>query len=219
MPPCALLKMSSCAVSPGIPEDKIVYSDEQPRAALRLLFTQGMLVAVCLITCGGCTAMTSLEPPDPASPFFPAEPTEVKAVQFLGQKAETQRKTCAKSGSCEDILYTRGLTALFESRASALVTFQELQAMSPRGRYAASSARWVKLIQESPADRTLLIQLREEVLHHLLRRDEPRSPQLVKDQARRITELERQLHMLKLIEQERQPTPIGGSPRFHPDSR
>ena len=183
-----------------------------------MLSTQAVLLAAYLITSGGCTAMTSLVPPDPTSPFFPADPAEVKAVQLLGQKAETQRKTCAKSGSCEDVLYTRGLTALFESRGSAVVTFQELKAMSPRGRYAASSARWVKLLHENPADLTLLIQLREEVLHHLLWRDEAKS-QLVKDQERRINELENQLSMLKLIEQQRQTTPVGGSPRFHPEVR
>ena len=182
-----------------------------------MLSTQAVLLAAYLITSGGCTAMTSLVPPDPTSPSS-ADPPEVKAVRLLGQKAETQRKTCANSGSCEEVLYPRGLTALFESRASALVAFQELKAMSPRGRYAASSVRWVKLLHENPADLTLLIQLREEVLHHLLRRDEPKS-QLVKDQERRINELENQLSMLKLIEQQRQTTPIGGSPRFHPEVR
>jgi len=111
--------------------------------------------------------------------------SELKSLHALARTQEARMKGCPKSTGCEDAYYTRGLVALFENRADAINTFQELRTTMPNGRYAAASARWLYLLQTSSSrsshNAVLLDQLRHEVLHVLLDREEVTVSRRMKD--------------------------------------
>jgi hypothetical protein len=132
----------------------------------------------------------------PSSAYFTADPAELKTLQALGKTQEARMKTCTKSVSlCEEAYYERGLVALFENRADAINIFQELHTTMPTSRYAASTLRWLNLLQDNaPASShssMLFAQLRQEVLHQLLDRDELAAGRRTKEQERKLAELSR----------------------------
>ncbi|MFZ1504028.1 MAG: hypothetical protein WAS50_12800, partial [Nitrospira sp.] len=71
--------------------------------------------------------------------------------------------------------------------------FQELHTTVPNGRYAASSSRWLTLLQggqlASAKQDPLFIQLRQEILHGLLDPDTLATSRKLKEQERRIAEV------------------------------
>jgi hypothetical protein len=152
---------------------------------------------VFLLTVLGCgTVKTRSVVALPSSAYFVADPAELKALQALGKAHEVRMKACAKSVPlCEDAYYGRGLVALFENRADAINIFQELQTTMPNSRYAASTLRWLNLLQDSaPASShstVLFAQLRQEVLHSLLDRDESFAGRRTKEQDRKLAEVSR----------------------------
>ena len=91
--------------------------------------------------------------------------------------------------------YLRGLVALFENREDAIHAFQELRTTVPNGRYAASSTRWLTLLQggqpASVRHEPLFMQLRQEILHGLLDPDTLAASRKLKEQERRIAEVSR----------------------------
>jgi hypothetical protein len=153
-----------------------------------------MLCFISITGCGMMKARTSMTLP--SSAFFMADQAELKTLQSVAKAQEARLKICAKSTVvCEEAYYTRGLVALFENRADAINFFQELHTTMPNGRYATSSQRWLSLLQDSsPAsshNRALLAQLREEILHDLLEREEVTVGRRSKEQERKIAELSR----------------------------
>ena len=146
----------------------------------------------------GCTMMNTRSSVTtlPSSAYFPADPAEIRILQTLAKTQEARMKNCAKSVTiCEEAYYGRGLVALFENRADAINIFQELHTTMPNNRYAASIQRWLNLLQDSaPAsshNRALFAQLRQEVLHALLDREELLAGRRTKEQERKIAELSR----------------------------
>ena len=141
---------------------------------IRKIFSIGILFTASI--CGCTLTKTSSSVTLPSSAYFAVEPSELKSLHALARTQEARMKGCPKSIGCEDAYYTRGLVALFENRADAINTFQELRTTIPNGRYVAASTRWLYLLQASSShsshNAALLDQLRHEVLHVLLDREE-----------------------------------------------
>jgi hypothetical protein len=132
----------------------------------------------------------------PSSAYFAAEPAELKQLQAIAKIQEARMKNCGKSAVlCEEAYYTRGLVALFENRADAINFFQELHTTMSNGRYAASSLRWLSLLQDnslaSKHNSMLFAQLRQEVLNGLLEREEPAISRRMKEAERKVADLGR----------------------------
>ena len=164
------------------------------RRGMWRILTVSLALLIGVSGCGIVKARTSVTLP--SSAYFMADPGELKALQTLGKAHEARMKTCAKSVPlCEEAYYGRGLVALFENRADAINIFQELQTTMPNNRYAASTLRWLNLLQDSAPASThnsvLLAQLRQEVLHSLFDRDELSAGRRTKDQERKLAELSR----------------------------
>jgi len=132
----------------------------------------------------------------PSSAYFAADSAELKILQAFAKTQEARMKSCAKSVTlCEEAYYGRGLVALFENRADAINIFQELHTTMPNSRYAASIQRWLNLLQDrTPAsnqNNVLLAQLRQEVLHSLMDREELSAARRTKEQERKVADLSR----------------------------
>lgn len=141
---------------------------------------------LCTISIWGCSlTKNSSSTTLPSSAYFSIDPSELKSLHALARTQEARMKGCPKSIGCEDAYYIRGLVALFENRADAINMFQELRTTMPTGRYAAASTRWLYLLQTSSSrsshNAALLDQLRYEVLHVLLDREEVTVSRRMKD--------------------------------------
>lgn len=129
----------------------------------------------------------------PSSAFFPVEPAELKPLQAIGRAQDIHMKHCHRGLSCVDAYYTRSLVALFENRADAISTFQELHTAMPNSRYDSAATGWLNLLQDrassSSEARALLVQLRQEVLLKLLEHRDGIVEQSVQEHDRRMAEV------------------------------
>jgi hypothetical protein len=155
-----------------------------------------VLLALCAGNFEGCTIMKSGSSTTlPSSAFFPTDSGELKTLQAIAHVQDTRMKNCHKGPSCEDAYYTRGLVALFENRADAITVFQELHTTMPNSRYDAATTGWLNLLQDTAPSsiytKALLVQLKQEVLHNLLERSDMTTVRNVKEQDRRVAELNR----------------------------
>jgi len=141
----------------------------------------------------GCAGSPGLAVTLPSSAFFEADTKEQEALRVVSRAQESRRANCQQSATCEEVTYTRGLVALFENREDAINAFQELRTTVPNGRFAASSTRWIALLQggqpASARQSPLFVQLRQEILHGLLEPDTLAVSRHAKEQERRIAEL------------------------------
>lgn len=102
-----------------------------------------MLMFVAL---AGCAAWTT---PAPGSrPYFTAEPHELKVFQSLASKQEDLISRCIGPSPCDHIYFTRALLGLYESREIAEKYFKMVMTAAPKGKFAASSAAWLQLLQQ-----------------------------------------------------------------------
>lgn len=153
------------------------------------------LVLLLFISTPGCSGLKAgADGTLPSSAYFALETKDLNALHNLARKQEAVLKSCEKL-ACEDARYTLGLVALFENRADALNIFQQLHTITPDGLFAASSARWIQLLQDSsPAGMrasALFAQFRQEILHGLVDREELTVSRRIINQDRRIAELNR----------------------------
>ncbi|MCS6291182.1 MAG: hypothetical protein H8K10_19745 [Nitrospira sp.] len=148
-----------------------------------------VLLIVSGLGCAGTGPFVTL----PSSAFFETDVQEREALRVVSRTQESRRANCQQYATCEEVTYTRGLVALFENREDAINAFQELRTTSPNGRYAASSTRWLTLLQggqpASTRQSPLFIQLRQEILHGLLEPDTLAASRKLKEQERRIAEV------------------------------
>lgn len=102
-----------------------------------------ILVAVMLV---GCAAWTT---PAPIShPYFNADPHELQSFQSLAKKQEDLISRCIAPSPCDHIYFTRALLGLYESREIAEKYFKMVVTTAPQGKFAASSATWLQLLQQ-----------------------------------------------------------------------
>ncbi|WHZ24825.1 MAG: hypothetical protein OJF47_003937 [Nitrospira sp.] len=131
----------------------------------------------------------------PSSAFFSIDANELKPLQAIAHVQDARMKNCHKGPACEDAYYTRGLVALFENRADAITVFQELHTAMPNNRYDSAVTGWLNLLQDNaPASKyskTLMAQLKQEVLRSLSERQDLAAARSVKDHDRRVADLNR----------------------------
>lgn len=149
----------------------------------------GLLVSGLWSCAGGAGTSITL----PSSAFFESDAKEREALKVVSRAQESQRASCQQSATCEELTYVRGLVALFENREDAINAFQELRTTLPDGRYAASSSRWIALLQGggdvSSRQSLIFLQLRQEVLQKLLEPDTLSASRRLKEHERRIAEM------------------------------
>jgi hypothetical protein len=104
----------------------------------------------CLILLLGLAACSSLSStPPPSSPLFVAEGDDAKFYHAAARSQELELSRCAGTHSCGRAHFTRGLIALFESRATAALHFQAVLAAAPKSHLADSSRAWLQLLRNS----------------------------------------------------------------------
>ena len=154
---------------------------------------QGLLWGLLLAGFSGCAGGKPFSVTLPSSAFFETDVKERAALQVVSRAQESRRAGCQQSATCQELTYSRGLVALFENREDAINAFQELQTTVPDSRYAASSSRWLALLQGTGAvsarQSPLFLQLRQEVIQGLLEPDTLAASRRLKEQERRIAEI------------------------------
>lgn len=158
-----------------------------------------LYAAFWIVMIGGIEGCATMQPGSsttlPSSAFFQADPGELKPLQAIAHVQDARMKSCHKGPACEDAYYTRALVALFENRADAITVFQELRTAMPNSRYEVATTGWLNLLQDvsvsSSHHKALMVQLKHEVLQHLLERPDLTAARSVKDHERRVAELAR----------------------------
>jgi len=77
-------------------------------------------------------------------------------LQALIRKDSSLAPKCASKNTCDHVFFTRALTALYESRESAIHYFEKVIAVAPKSQLAVSSRLWLQLLQtgELPPDQS-----------------------------------------------------------------
>ncbi len=101
-------------------------------------------------------ACSTVTPPAPHAPYFPADGNDSKALQIFIRKESFLAAKCASKNTCDHVFFTRALAALYESRESASHYFEKVIAVAPKSQLAVSSRFWLQLLQASevPADQS-----------------------------------------------------------------
>jgi hypothetical protein len=93
----------------------------------------------------GC-AMVNGAPPPSSEPLFQADATDAVILQAVHQEQEMRLSTCTQNQSCDQVYFTRAMIALFQNGDAAAASFQQAIAVSPKGPFADSSARWIRFL-------------------------------------------------------------------------
>ncbi len=109
---------------------------------------EGIGAVVLAMGLWGCATLA--DSPSPSAPFFTVDQTDAKMLQAVARKQEALASKCKDHNACDHVYFTRALVALFESRELAAKYFHKVIAVAPRSRLAASSALWIRLLQETP---------------------------------------------------------------------
>lgn len=109
---------------------------------------QGIGAALLAMGLWGCATLA--DAPSPSAPFFTVDQAEAKTLQAVARKQEALANKCMEHNACDHVYFTRALVALFESREVAAKYFHKVIAVAPKSRLAASSALWIRLLQETP---------------------------------------------------------------------
>jgi hypothetical protein len=105
-----------------------------------------LLIFIVLTGCAGWTT------PAPSSrPYFMTEPRELQGFQMLARKQEDLISKCIGPSPCDHIYFTRALLGLYQRREIAEQYFEMVLATAPRGKFAASSAAWLGVLQQPAA--------------------------------------------------------------------
>lgn len=93
----------------------------------------------------GCAMVDGTAPPGSAS-LFQADATDTAILQTVHREQEALLSTCAQHRSCDQVHFTRAMTALFQNGDAAIASFQQAIAAAPKGPFADSSARWIRFL-------------------------------------------------------------------------
>jgi DNA polymerase III delta prime subunit len=112
-----------------------------------------LTVSLLFLVSGSAACSLFQRTPPPTGPFFTVDdPQETERIQTLRHVADQLLVTCSAGGSCDRAHYLRGLTALYEDRASAADEFQAAVAAAPTHERAESSRFWLDLLSETAND-------------------------------------------------------------------
>ncbi|HJT22051.1 MAG TPA: hypothetical protein VJ746_16370 [Nitrospira sp.] len=182
------------------------------------------LTVLVLVTVSGCTTLHQ-EAPSASRPVFAL--TDSDRAEFVGwaQELDKVSLSCTEA-TCDEITYTKGLVALFESQQTARTLLEPLASKLPTSSIGESSALWLHVLDTeqnglSHPSMVLLAQLVRESIRRTLNNIQTRDLQGVpgtvepkpreagtlrtvqrqlKERDRRIAELTAQLEALKTID-------------------
>ena len=109
---------------------------------MRLRRGSGLLMTGML---WGCAMVNGTAPPGSA-PLFHADGTDTVILQTVHREQETLLSTCTQHQSCDQVHFTRAMVALFQNGGAAAASFQQAIAVAPNGRFADSSALWIRFL-------------------------------------------------------------------------
>ncbi len=195
-----------------------------------LLHKRGGYVVVLflVLTVGGCTTIPP-NAPSSSNPLFGLTDHDRAQLASLAHELDSASMSC-REPVCEEIIYTRGLVALFENRERARTLFKQLTGKLPLSSIGQSSVLWLHLLDgnndggrnEQPSMQVLSQLVRESIqrnVNEIRAREVPVLPaasdvkpreggalrtvqRQLKDRDRRIAELTAQLEALKTIDRE-----------------
>ena len=94
----------------------------------------------------GCSVAAPV-PSSLSSPLFTPTAEDTKRVGALTRELDNRALHCLALSSCEAVHFSRGLVSLFESQEAAGAAFQRVIEGDPSSALAASSIRWLQLIE------------------------------------------------------------------------
>ncbi len=165
----------------------------------------GFLLALIAST-GACAPLRSH--PIPSAPLFSLDPRDAQRYQALAREQDASLAACAETHICDRAHFTRALVALYEDQTVAAKHFQDVIAVAPQSRLAASSQFWLQFLQNPPiffAQHSAFAEATDRLVRDLL--DLEFSSALVfqrevKARDKKVEELTQQLDALKRIDQE-----------------
>ncbi|MBI3809295.1 MAG: hypothetical protein HY284_02400 [Nitrospirae bacterium] len=108
----------------------------------------GGLLLMLLTSVGACTPLRSHS--IPASPLFVPDPREAQRYQALAREQDALLAACAETHTCDRAHFIRALAALYEDQTVAARHFQDVIAVAPQSRLAASSQFWLQFLHPPP---------------------------------------------------------------------
>src|SRR5688572_17413162 len=108
------------------------------------------LLATSLVSVVFGCAGTLLRPSVPVTPLL-VDAADVQLLTALVREQDRRIETCETQKSCPQDRYVRGLLALFQGRAQAVATFQQVTSEAPNTRLAVLSASWIDLLHTDPS--------------------------------------------------------------------
>lgn len=103
-----------------------------------------LLGSLCLWSMAGC--MSTPTPTVSTAPYFKPEAKDLVAIQSIGRQQEASIAKCASAHDCDQALFLKGLTSLFENREAAKTYFQRVVALPQRSRFTQASQKWLQLL-------------------------------------------------------------------------
>ena len=94
----------------------------------------------------GCSVAAPV-PSSLSSPLFTPTAEDTKRVGALTRELDNRALHCLALSSCEAVHFSRGLVSLFESQEAAVAAFRRVIEGDPSSALAASSIRWLQLIE------------------------------------------------------------------------
>jgi len=169
------------------------------------LWIGGFLLAL-LASVEACAPLRSH--PTPSSPLFSLDPRDAQRYQALAREQDAALAACAETHICDRAHFTRALVALYEDQTVAAKHFQEVIAVAPKSRLAASSQFWLQFLQNPPiffTQHSAFAEATDRLVHDLLELEFSSTLVLqreVKARDKKVEELTQQLDALKRIDQE-----------------
>lgn len=166
----------------------------------------GGLLLMLLTSVGACTPLRSHS--IPASPLFVPDPREAQRYQALAREQDALLAACAETHTCDRAHFIRALAALYEDQTVAARHFQDVIAVAPQSRLAASSQFWLQFLQPPPiffAQHSAFAEATDRLVRDLLELESSSALALqreVKARDKKVEELTKQLEALKRIDQE-----------------
>ncbi|HEV8540422.1 MAG TPA: hypothetical protein VGQ60_04595 [Nitrospiraceae bacterium] len=138
--------------------------------------------------------------PASSSPFFVAEGDDARFYRAAAKAQEFELSRCAGAQSCSRAHFTRGLIALFESRATAAVHFQAVLAAGPKSHLADSSRAWLQLLRNSGPEEpeSVMVVTTKRLVRDMLEREQTTKREL-NARERKLEEMGSQLKKAELV--------------------
>lgn len=109
---------------------------------------RGALLGAGLLALAGC--MSAPTPTASTAPYFKVEAKDLTAIQTISHQQDASIAKCSAIHDCDQALFLKGLTALFENRELAKTYFQRVVALPQRNRFKTASQKWLQVLTRTP---------------------------------------------------------------------